>query len=67
MVYDWVKKTAKLSLVLVLLIQRINSKTEEGKKKKKVILSLTESKCLLESLKFTPVIKHSLGYQNSCY
>lgn len=32
MVYDWVKKTAKLSLVLVLLIQR--PKKEEGKKKK---------------------------------
>ena len=32
MVYDWVKKTAKLSLVLVLLIQK--PKKEEGKKKK---------------------------------
>ena len=33
MVYDWVKKTAKLSLVLVLLIQK--PKKEEGQKKKK--------------------------------
>lgn len=30
--YDWVEKTAKLSLALVLLIQR--PKKEEGKKKK---------------------------------
>ena len=64
MVYDWVKKTAKLSLVLVLLIQR--PKKEEGKKKKGYTLPHRKQMPSRE-LKFTPVIKHSLGYQNSCY